>query len=291
MRSSAVSLSSSSHAHVPTLTSALNSPHSTLSVLTSEVCNFIDVCIHTILCERSLYPSGLFESRRAYGLPVVVSRHPTLTSYISQISQNVRVWLLPGVMHKFVLAVTMPPRSAGNPHATPKVVERFVFEICLMPPHSLAKSTNGTSDTSNNNNSNIELAASPFPSSILHELHTQFASALRRLNACNGHFTNKRPVDCTWTILMYTNQPKPQNTKTGKSNDPADATKLNWMPVPLTNPASTVHASVTGQTDIVSPYFDWPMGGSRVMSMYDVRLPRLVHMEVWAEAEAESDVS
>ena len=120
MRSSALpaAAGSSSAQHHPAPTS-----------LSSEVCRFLETCTHTILCERGLYPAGLFEPRRAYGLPVAASRHPLLSSYVSGLADSLRAWLVQGAMQRVVLAVMLPPRTEANPHATPRVVERFVFEV------------------------------------------------------------------------------------------------------------------------------------------------------------------
>ncbi|CAG8638948.1 5456_t:CDS:2 [Acaulospora colombiana] len=43
----------------------------------------LEVCIHTILFVRRIYPTELFAKRKIYDAPVYQSRHPDLNKYIS----------------------------------------------------------------------------------------------------------------------------------------------------------------------------------------------------------------
>jgi hypothetical protein len=58
----------------------------------SELCSFFEVAFHCILHARRLYPEGLFEPKRKYGIVVHISRHPTLNQYIQQIIQAIAEW-------------------------------------------------------------------------------------------------------------------------------------------------------------------------------------------------------
>lgn len=257
------------------------------SSLASEVARFLETCTHTILSERGLYPSGLFEPRRAYGLPVAASRHPLLSSYVSGLAESLRAWLVQGAMQRIVLAVLIPPRTEANPQATPKVVERFVFELCLMAPEPASAAANaGASGAASAAAAAAAAAAvfAPLPAATLAELHSAFALVLLRLASCDGHFTAKRPPDCTWTVLLYTSQPTPPPPTPAPNASPLarnpDTPALKWQQVPL---ASAAGGHTSASADVGAPFLDWPIGRCRIMSLRSIRLP-LLHMEVYAEA-------
>jgi aspartate aminotransferase-like enzyme len=99
------------------------------SAIAQEVSSFIEVCVHTLLSTRSVYPAGLFESRRAFGLPSVASRHPSLNAYVHALAESVQTWLVQGEMQRIVIVLLDPPRSKTNPTAVARLLERFVFEV------------------------------------------------------------------------------------------------------------------------------------------------------------------
>ncbi|CAN0369266.1 unnamed protein product, partial [Scytosiphon promiscuus] len=49
------------------------------------VVEFLEAAIHTLLQSRRAYPQDIFERRRKYGVPVWMSRHPELNTYIYQV--------------------------------------------------------------------------------------------------------------------------------------------------------------------------------------------------------------
>ncbi|CAM9090745.1 unnamed protein product, partial [Phaeothamnion confervicola] len=49
------------------------------------LCECLEVAIHSVLYARELYPETIFERRRAYGVPVHMSRLPELNDYISRV--------------------------------------------------------------------------------------------------------------------------------------------------------------------------------------------------------------
>jgi len=101
-----------------------------MSSLAQEVSAFIEVCVHTILSTRSVYPAALFESRRAFGLPVSSCRHPSLNQYVHALAQSVQAWLVAGEMQRVVIAILDPPRSETNRDGdVARLLERFVFEV------------------------------------------------------------------------------------------------------------------------------------------------------------------
>jgi len=99
------------------------------------LCEFFEVAIHCILSTREIYPNGIFEKRRKYGIPVQMSIHPELNEYITKCVKSLRPLLLKDEITAVVVVILDP---------SDKAVERFVFEIANfkeeMTPctHSLA---------------------------------------------------------------------------------------------------------------------------------------------------------
>ncbi|KAG5838727.1 hypothetical protein ANANG_G00226650, partial [Anguilla anguilla] len=51
-------------------------------VVADILCEFLEVAIHLILYVREVYPSGIFQKRKKYNVPVQMSCHPELNQYI-----------------------------------------------------------------------------------------------------------------------------------------------------------------------------------------------------------------
>jgi hypothetical protein len=97
--------------------------------LAGELSQFFESAFHLLLHDRDIYPNGLFEARRAYGVCVQTSRHPLLNQYVHQLTVSIQSWLVQGEMQRVVLVVLEPPRTSTNKTPAPKCVERFVFEV------------------------------------------------------------------------------------------------------------------------------------------------------------------
>jgi mitotic spindle assembly checkpoint protein MAD2B len=52
-----------------------------------------------------VYPPQLFERRKKYDLPVRMSKHPELNSYIAEIVRGAHAALKQGDLHKLVVAI------------------------------------------------------------------------------------------------------------------------------------------------------------------------------------------
>ncbi|KAG5177629.1 HORMA domain protein [Tribonema minus] len=76
---------------------------------------FLEAAIHTTLHAR-----GMFERRRAYEVPVWMSRHPELNEYIAQALANARPLLVERLLHRVYLCFK---RENGA------IEESFVFEL------------------------------------------------------------------------------------------------------------------------------------------------------------------
>ncbi|KAJ1448878.1 DNA-binding protein [Pelagophyceae sp. CCMP2097] len=85
------------------------------------LCEFFEVCIHTILCSREVYPEAIFSEQRAFGVPVRMSRHPDLNKYIIDVLDEVRDLIRSDKAQQLVVSI--------NDAAGTTVRERFVFNI------------------------------------------------------------------------------------------------------------------------------------------------------------------
>lgn len=85
---------------------------------------FLEAAVHSILKSRQVYPSEIFERRCKYGIPVWMSRHPDLNTYISEAVYGCIYWLKNGEMEQFTVAIL-------NLESMP--VEKFVFRCVLSP--------------------------------------------------------------------------------------------------------------------------------------------------------------
>ncbi|KAG0148345.1 hypothetical protein CROQUDRAFT_105886 [Cronartium quercuum f. sp. fusiforme G11] len=87
------------------------------------ISEFLEVAFHNILYTRKVYPADLFEQRKKYEVPVFVSRHPLLTSYISGVVSQSAEEISKGLVNKLVLAIqdgTTPPYEP---------LEHYVFDL------------------------------------------------------------------------------------------------------------------------------------------------------------------
>ncbi|ESO83602.1 hypothetical protein LOTGIDRAFT_197057 [Lottia gigantea] len=132
---------------------------------------FLEVAIHGILYNRSLYPHGVFQRRKKYNVPIQVCLHPDVTIYISRIVESCKILLETGEIEKIVIIIL----SSDN--FTP--LERFSFEIAHNVSH------NKTSDE------------------YLFEMEASLRSFLLKLTVCDA-MLKPLPEDCTWTVHIHT---------------------------------------------------------------------------------------
>lgn len=91
--------------------------------------SFLEVVIHNVLFYRQVYPPGLFERRRSYGMAVWMSRHPGLNNSIHRVLHSLRAPLLKGVVEAVCLVIL---NAAG------RAVERYTLDVCLTAPDTPA---------------------------------------------------------------------------------------------------------------------------------------------------------
>ena len=102
--SSASAPTSSSSSSLPT---ASSNSKSTASLVTT-ILSFLEVAIHSILYMREVYPSTLFERRRKYGIPVWMSRHPDLNTYIVKVLRNSKPFFDRGLVRRIIVPISGP---------------------------------------------------------------------------------------------------------------------------------------------------------------------------------------
>jgi len=84
--------------HTTTTTATPSSTQTVLTpaaaVISSVFCSFLEVFLHSLLYDRSVYPPQLFDLRRSYGTVTHISRQPLLNAYIKQLVDSVQAWLV-----------------------------------------------------------------------------------------------------------------------------------------------------------------------------------------------------
>eukprot|EP00903_Cladosiphon_okamuranus_P017527 g16142.t1 len=85
---------------------------------------FLETAVHSLLHARRLYPPDIFERRRKYGVPVWMSRHPELNSYIYEVLLRTRSLMEHGVVRKVLVCFF---KEAEYVDQAP--VERVAFAI------------------------------------------------------------------------------------------------------------------------------------------------------------------
>uniref|UniRef100_A0A3Q2EB97 Mitotic spindle assembly checkpoint protein MAD2B n=1 Tax=Cyprinodon variegatus TaxID=28743 RepID=A0A3Q2EB97_CYPVA len=93
-------------------------------VVADILCEFLEVAIHLILYVREVYPSGIFQKRKKYNVPVQMSCHPELNQYIQDTLHCVKPLIEKNDAEKVVVVIM---DKEHHP------VERFVFEISQPP--------------------------------------------------------------------------------------------------------------------------------------------------------------
>jgi len=93
------------------------------------VLEFFEICFHSILFLRKVYPSSIFTLKKKYNVPVHVCIYPDLNKYISDVLKSI---------NKFLLSNKLKEISLWILDASLHPVEKFVFNnINIEREHSL----------------------------------------------------------------------------------------------------------------------------------------------------------
>ncbi|KAJ8021591.1 Mitotic spindle assembly checkpoint protein MAD2B [Holothuria leucospilota] len=150
-------------------------PDINLHQVASDIfCEFLEVSIHQILHVRGLYPEGIFERKKKYGVPISMCRHPELSKYISDAVNGIKCAVKKNEVQKVVVVILDSERTP---------VERFVFEIA--PVQQNLKESLQSDDK------------------YLLELEQSLRAFLLRINVSDS-MLHKVPADSTFNILVHT---------------------------------------------------------------------------------------
>uniref|UniRef100_A0A670Z8Q6 Mitotic spindle assembly checkpoint protein MAD2B n=1 Tax=Pseudonaja textilis TaxID=8673 RepID=A0A670Z8Q6_PSETE len=126
---------------------------------------------------REVYPTGIFQKRKKYNVPVQMSCHPELNRYIQDTLHCVKPLLEKNDVEKVVVVIL---DKEHHP------VERFVFEI--MQPPLLAISSD----------------------SLLNHVEQLLRAFILKISVCDAVLENN-PPGCTFTILVHTREAAMRN--------------------------------------------------------------------------------
>jgi mitotic spindle assembly checkpoint protein MAD2B len=87
---------------------------------TEVLSEVIEAAIHIILCARGVYPLAIFERRRLHGIPVYMSRHPDLNTYIATVLLNAKPLLRAGAVDGIACVIL---GGGGEP------LEYYIFQV------------------------------------------------------------------------------------------------------------------------------------------------------------------
>ncbi|MGH0143722.1 UNVERIFIED_CONTAM: hypothetical protein FKN15_000787 [Acipenser sinensis] len=76
------------------------------NVVADILCEFLEVAIHLILYVREVYPSGIFQKRKKYSVPVQMSCHPELNQYIQDTLHCIKP-LIVKLLRAFILKISV----------------------------------------------------------------------------------------------------------------------------------------------------------------------------------------
>uniref|UniRef100_A0A8C5DRI7 Mitotic spindle assembly checkpoint protein MAD2B n=1 Tax=Gouania willdenowi TaxID=441366 RepID=A0A8C5DRI7_GOUWI len=147
-------------------------------VVADILCEFLEVAIHLILYVREVYPSGIFQKRKKYNVPVQMSCHPELNQYIQDTLHCVKPLIEKNDAEKVVVVIM---DKEHHP------VERFVFEISQPPLLSIRESKGplGGSDI------------------LLSHVEQLLRAFILKISVCDA-ILNNNPPGCSFTVLVHT---------------------------------------------------------------------------------------
>lgn len=146
-------------------------------VVADILCEFLEVAIHLILYVREVYPSGIFQKRRKYNVPVQMSCHPDLNQYIQDTLHCVKPLIEKNEAEKVVVVIM---DKEHHP------VERFVFEISQPTLLSISSET------------------------LLSHVEQLLRAFILKISVCDA-VLNNNPPDCSFSVLVHTRESATRN--------------------------------------------------------------------------------
>ncbi|GKT27243.1 putative multi-domain containing protein [Aduncisulcus paluster] len=93
----------------------------TLKGSSDMVSQFFSYAINAVLYMRGVYPAEMFEQRKAYDVNLMVATDQRLNAYLSQVLEQVKIWLSSGMVESLVLVLTDVAKA--------KQIEKWTFNI------------------------------------------------------------------------------------------------------------------------------------------------------------------
>ena len=110
---------------------------------TDTVAEFFEYAVCSILYQRGVYPAEQFESKKAFGLSIMVVKDLGLKAYLRDVFTYFTSWLKTGTLQKAVLVI-MGAKSG-------EVLERWSFDVSVY-----GKALDGNGSVSNGNRSSSD---------------------------------------------------------------------------------------------------------------------------------------
>lgn len=103
------------------------------------VVEFFNYGINSILYQRGLYPPETFMQKEKYGLPLLITRNPSLKKYLDIVLDQMRKFLETKNVHKIVIVILKTE--------TKEPVERWQFDVELEQDKRINQNNNATSNS------------------------------------------------------------------------------------------------------------------------------------------------
>uniref|UniRef100_A0A8C9RFU0 Mitotic spindle assembly checkpoint protein MAD2B n=1 Tax=Scleropages formosus TaxID=113540 RepID=A0A8C9RFU0_SCLFO len=155
-------------------------------VVADILCEFLEVAIHLILYVREVYPSGIFQKRKKYNVPVQMSCHPELNRYIQDTLHCVKPLIEKNDVEKVVVVIMDKDHHP---------VERFVFEISQPPLLSIRF---------------VSMILNFYSDTLLSHVEQLLRAVILKISVCDAVLDNN-PPGCTFTVLVHTREAATRN--------------------------------------------------------------------------------
>ncbi|XP_048589571.1 mitotic spindle assembly checkpoint protein MAD2B isoform X2 [Nematostella vectensis] len=183
------------------------------AVSADVLCEFLEAAFHLILYIREVYPPAIFERRKKYNVPVQMSCHPELNSYIQDVLQTIKPLIEKGEVQKISLVI-----SDKEYHP----IERFSFEIGC---------------------STLSLSSD----NLLLNTESALRGFLLKISVCDA-LLKANPPDCTFSVLVHTKE----SSYLELQNQPAHCQEFPWISADK-EMTSMRHATIIPLKSMASP--------------------------------------
>lgn len=146
----------------------------TLKGSTDIITEFFEFSINSILYQRGIYPAEQFKTVKRYDTSLLLSTDDGLKKYLSNVLQQLSVWLMQCMVQKLVVVVCNVE--------TKETLERWVFDI---QPEKMPET------------------GSKQKEKPLKEIQSEIKALIRQITSCVT-FLPELSSPCTFDLLVYT---------------------------------------------------------------------------------------